>query len=72
MGLEKEHINGRELCYVSMSLELLPYLCAYPRDGHVEGIHGLYFRSLDRKVVSIEKNSNAARHVLPATSPDRT
>ena len=74
MGLEKEHIDGRELCYISMSFELLTHLCTYPRDGHVEGIHRLYFRSLNKKVVRtlFPKASNAAHHVLPVTSPDRT
>jgi hypothetical protein len=39
--LEQQHVDRLQLLHVSVSLELLPYLCADGGDGEVERVHGL-------------------------------
>ena len=39
VAVEQQHIDRGELRDVSVSLELLSYLCADGRDGHVERVH---------------------------------
>lgn len=63
VAIEEQHIDGPQLVYISMPLELLSHLRPDRRHGEVQRVHGLDLGALCASI------SIASTHILLAQSP---